>query len=96
MTRAVEDDHYPCLGGKFTRLLKFENQSLVKNITFTFLLDNLQTRLALSDTRTSIKFRAGLEETNLVEILPQSSLIDPERVSFLFSNGNNPEINRLY
>ena len=50
-----EESDFPGFGGKFTRLMQLEKTSLIKNVRFGFVLDNLETRLSLSDSRTKIK-----------------------------------------
>ena len=79
-----EESDFPGFGGKFTRLMKLEKTSLINNIRFGFVLDNLETRLSLSDSRTKIKFKVGLDENNLIEIQPKNSFLDPDKMSFLF------------
>ena len=79
-----EESDFPGFGGKFTRLMQLEKTSLIKNVRFGFILDNLETRLSLSDSRTKIKFKVGLDENNLVEIQPKNSFLDPDKMSFVF------------
>ena len=79
-----EESDFPGFGGKFTRLMHLEKTSLIKNVRFGFILDNLETRLSLSDSRTKIKFKVGLDENNLVEIQPKNSFLDPDKMSFVF------------
>lgn len=79
-----EESDFPGFGGKFTRLMQLEKPSLIKNVRFGFVLDNLETRLSLSDSRTKIKFKVGLDENNLIEIQPKNSFLDPDKMSFVF------------
>ena len=79
-----EESDFPGFGGKFTRLMQLEKPSLIKNVRFGFVLDNLETRLSLSDSRTKIKFKVGLDENSLVEIQPKNSFLDPDKMSFVF------------
>ena len=79
-----EESDFPGFGGKFTRLMQLEKPSLIKNVRFGFVLDNLETRLSLSDSRTKIKFKVGLDENGLVEIQPKNSFLDPDKMSFVF------------
>ena len=64
--------------------MQLEKPSLIKNVRFGFVLDNLETRLSLSDSRTKIKFKVGLDENNLIEIQPKNSFLDPDKMSFVF------------
>ena len=64
--------------------MQLEKPSLIKNVRFGFVLDNLETRLSLSDSRTKIKFKVGLDENSLVEIQPKNSFLDPDKMSFVF------------
>jgi len=81
-----EESDFPGFGGKFTRLMQLEKPSLIKNVRFGFVLDNLETRLSLSDSRTKIKFKVGLDENTLVEIQPKNSFLDPDKMSFVFED----------